>query len=202
MTDQTTDRDQSSTNPETIRSLERLSRQFMEPDIDGPVEYWEVSADHGSTYIVPCSVGGDATTDNLQEYVEARIDTDADGHPIAERKIGYLARLSAPGYLDSTEWSAFETRAEAEEYIAETYDDGEEETEEEEEETDRPGEEDIYSEEGSHSGPFYYCHKRIAETRAELRAWMTKEQYWPTVWYTSDHGNQWPIVDIADETKD
>lgn len=38
---------------------------------------------------------------------------------------GWGARLSAPGYLDSTEWQVFDTEKEAREYLMETYgDDG------------------------------------------------------------------------------
>lgn len=39
---------------------------------------------------------------------------------------GYGARLSAPGYLDCTEWTVFQTQAEAEQYLEETYPDDEE----------------------------------------------------------------------------
>jgi len=35
---------------------------------------------------------------------------------------GYGARLSAPGYMDATGWSVFDTEAEAREYLMETYD--------------------------------------------------------------------------------
>ena len=43
---------------------------------------------------------------------------------------GYGARLSAPGYLDCTDWAVFDTEDEAVEYLAEEYlnwedDDGE-----------------------------------------------------------------------------
>lgn len=41
---------------------------------------------------------------------------------------GYGARLSAPGYLDCTEWTVFDTVKEAEEYLEEMYGDEEEET--------------------------------------------------------------------------
>lgn len=34
---------------------------------------------------------------------------------------GYGARLSAPGYLDCTEWSVFETELEAIQFLLETY---------------------------------------------------------------------------------
>ena len=34
---------------------------------------------------------------------------------------GFGARMSAPGYMDCTEWTVFETRVEAAEYLLETY---------------------------------------------------------------------------------
>ena len=43
------------------------------------------------------------------------------------------ARLSAPGYLDCTEWSVFDTEQEAEEYLDENYPEDEEDGEDEEE---------------------------------------------------------------------
>ena len=36
---------------------------------------------------------------------------------------GYGARLSAPGYLDCTEWTVFDTEEEAREYLEEIYPD-------------------------------------------------------------------------------
>ena len=44
---------------------------------------------------------------------------------------GYGARLSAPGYMDSTSWTVFKTREDAEEFLREEYDVEEEETEDE-----------------------------------------------------------------------
>ena len=44
--------------------------------------------------------------------------------PIADRNTGagYFCRLSAPGYLDATEWSGpFDTEAEAEAHLLEMY---------------------------------------------------------------------------------
>ena len=35
---------------------------------------------------------------------------------------GYGARLTAPGYLDATDWVVFDTLGEAKEYIEETFD--------------------------------------------------------------------------------
>jgi len=42
-------------------------------------------------------------------------------------RMGFGARLSAPGYLDCTEWGIFDTAAEAEEYLSETYPEDEDE---------------------------------------------------------------------------
>jgi hypothetical protein len=57
---------------------------------------------------------------------------------------------------------------------------------------DEPGEEDIFGE--SPTGPFRYLGRVVATTRAELRAWMAREQYWPAVWWVSDHGNAHPLT--------
>ena len=44
----------------------------------------------------------------------------------AHVRFGYGARLSAPGYLDCTDWVVFDTREEAQQYLNEVYpeDDG------------------------------------------------------------------------------
>jgi len=39
------------------------------------------------------------------------------------------------------------------------------------------------------AGPFFYLGRKVAESRAELWAWMAAENYWPDVWWISDHGN-------------
>lgn len=100
--------------------LRKLARGFMQPEIIH-TPYWEVSANRGETHIVPANVCDDPA--HLQTYVEGRIARDEDGQVIADRKVGYLARLSAPGYLDCTEWSAFATQVDAEVYLIETYTD-------------------------------------------------------------------------------
>jgi hypothetical protein len=48
-------------------------------------------------------------------------------------KVGYGARMSAPGYLDCTEWSVFDTEAEAEAYLTEHYSEDEDEEDDEDE---------------------------------------------------------------------
>jgi len=61
----------------------------------------------------------DATIEKIRPYVE--------GKPQSWENIkGYGARLSAPGYLDCTEWTVFDTEDEAREYLEEMYPDDEE----------------------------------------------------------------------------
>ena len=67
-----------------------------------------------------------STLDALEDFIESNID-DVTSIKLLE---GYGARLSAPGYMDSTPWTVFKTREEAEEFLREEYD-VEEETEDE-----------------------------------------------------------------------
>ena len=61
----------------------------------------------------------DATIEKICPYVE--------GKPQSWENIkGYGARLSAPGYLDCTEWTVFDTKEEAEKYLDEMYPEDEE----------------------------------------------------------------------------
>ena len=65
--------------------------------------------------------------DALEDFIESNID-DVTSVQLVE---GYGARLSAPGYMDSTAWTVFKTREEAEEFLREEYEIEEEETEDE-----------------------------------------------------------------------
>jgi len=59
--------------------------------------------------------GAGAHQIDLEDYV--------DGKYIEHWEIiGWGARLSAPGYLDCTDWSVFDTEREAKEYLRDTYD--------------------------------------------------------------------------------
>ena len=55
----------------------------------------------------------------LRDYIE--------GNKILDIVIreGYGARLSAPGYMDCTEWAVFDTEQEAIDYLEDTFGDGE-----------------------------------------------------------------------------
>jgi hypothetical protein len=115
---------------------------------------------------------------------------------------GWGARLSAPGYLDGTGWAVFETEAEAMDYLQEHLMD------EEEVEDSGPGEGDITSADHVH---WFQDEKEILSTadpadphtpaddwKVQLRAYMNRQQFWPSVWWISDHGNAHRI-DMAAE---
>ena len=60
----------------------------------------------------------DATIEKIRPYVE--------GKPLSWENVkGYGARLSAPGYLDCTEWTVFDTEEEANAYLDEQDDEPE-----------------------------------------------------------------------------
>ena len=54
----------------------------------------------------------------------------------AELIDGYGARMSAPGYMDCTEWSVFSDRMAAQEYLTEMYGDEDEDEDKDEDESD------------------------------------------------------------------
>ena len=66
-------------------------------------------------------------TDNEREKTIDKIRNYVEGTPESWENIkGYGARLSAPGYLDCTEWSVFDTEEEANAYLEEYYPEDEE----------------------------------------------------------------------------
>lgn len=115
--------------------LDAIDAGFMQSDIM-PGDFWDIETSTGSSCILPA---------DLVTLPDSRVDesNDANGekralfldyipescYPCkepadivsAERKTGYGARLSAPGYLDCTEWTLFDTELEAIKYIVETY---------------------------------------------------------------------------------
>jgi hypothetical protein len=84
--------------------------------------YFEVDTDMG-TEIVPSYLIGrtmDTHVEAFLNYLEGKpLDDDAS----IEYQEGWLARLSAPGYMDCTEWSVHKTEQEALAYLDETYGD-------------------------------------------------------------------------------
>ena len=95
---------------------------FMQPQVQFD-HYYEVDTTH-STEIVPCDVLGQQlgtiTARLLTDYCEGRIcEPDDKLHP----RTGWLARMSADGYMDCTAWCDFPTELEAWQYLATMYGD-------------------------------------------------------------------------------
>ncbi len=104
--------------------------------------WYEVETQDCGTCFVPSDVIGDIegvtedeinddspfwedACDQIKDYVEG-------SRLLTIRLVeGYGARLSAPGYMDCTEWSVFDTEKEAEDYLEEYYPDDEENEDEE-----------------------------------------------------------------------
>ena len=78
----------------------------MQPEITGK-EDWFVLTHNGEDTVHP------ADAFNLSDMVEG--DT-------LELKVGYGVRLSAPGYLDCTDWHIAASEKEAEDYLIENHD--------------------------------------------------------------------------------
>lgn len=112
---------------------------FMERDVT-PKQHW-ISADSPEDIVyVPVNVVGSLA--EVKAAIEAW-ERDDDGKPDREPPAllsdylpsrvwsleivkGYGARLSAPGYLDCTEWAVFQTAKAAETYLEETFGDDDE----------------------------------------------------------------------------
>ena len=101
---------------------------FMQQYV-GCEDYFEVLANRGERWIVPADmVRASPTLEDFAQFIEGSIDDDQDP---PERKTGWVARMTAPGYMDCTEWTAHATKEEARAYLTGTYGDDDDETEEE-----------------------------------------------------------------------
>lgn len=100
------------TKEQIAAGLERLSRQFMIPRIEGPITVISYEDRHAGTCYVPA---------------EYESDVPAEYRDTIERYEGkYLAYLSAPGYMDRTDSTMHDTYDEAAAYLVETYDETDE----------------------------------------------------------------------------
>jgi hypothetical protein len=99
---------------------------FMEPDIQEG-EWVEIDGGQG-TEAVPSEYVDMDEVESLKQAVEAEGKADLNGMKIQdyfenrvissiEVKTGWGARMSAPGYMDSTPWAVFATEADAVEYL-------------------------------------------------------------------------------------
>jgi len=100
------------TEHEREQALATMAEGFMEPEFyEGP--WIEIDANHGNSHY---------PDEGYSDYEYRSFGGDFDA-TVTRHPHGVLCRLSAPGYLDCTDWTAFETREEAEEYLVETYGD-------------------------------------------------------------------------------
>jgi hypothetical protein len=99
---------------------------FMQKQITEKKLWWIVETTQG-TDALPVDLIGKAPADSeaFRDYCEGDVLS-------WEQREGYGARLSAPGYLDCTDWTVFDTSEEAEKYLEEMYgdEDGEDEVSE------------------------------------------------------------------------
>lgn len=108
---------------------------FMEHDYTSLTTWIVIDGTNGITYLEA------DTFPEIQRAINLGNDSEAeelaidyyDGHQIfsVELAEGYGARTSAPGYLDCTEWSVFDTLEAAREYLNEYYPDDSEDDESE-----------------------------------------------------------------------
>jgi len=91
---------------------------FMEKQITKKRDWWEVDGTNGTEWFDQEDFTEEEARDNYQGKVWS-----------STPREGFGARLSAPGYLDCTEWTVFDTAEEAEEYLQEMYGDDDEESE-------------------------------------------------------------------------
>jgi hypothetical protein len=110
---------------------------FMKRQITGKQTWVKVETTHGTEFINVADTSlfvrdshtqTHPMTDAQRADAIKRIQQYTEGTPQEWETIkGYGARLSAPGYLDCTEWCVFDTVAEAEAYLSDMYGDDEEE---------------------------------------------------------------------------
>lgn len=112
---------------------------FMQPQVYS-CDYWQLDTNNGTT-ILPadvCGTLGLSLGDSIEfgsphinpfrDYVEGGC---VDSALLCN---GFIGRMSAPGYMDCTDWGAYETEQEAIDDLKEMYGDDEETDEETDEE--------------------------------------------------------------------
>lgn len=91
---------------------------FMHPQVYED-DYFEIDTTHG-TEIVPGDLIGRTCATHVEAFLNYLSGTPIDCDEEIPVKRGWLARMHAPGYLDCTEWTAFETQFEALAFLVET----------------------------------------------------------------------------------
>ena len=106
---------------------------FMQHQVTGKQTWLRVETTIGTEFL-PVDLTGDLPAseflaDGVTEENSADVQTYCEGKVQSWENItGFGARLSAPGYLDCTEWTVFDTEEEAREYLEEYYPESEEDS--------------------------------------------------------------------------
>ena len=87
-------------------------------------DWYEIDTAHGAEFIPAELVGSlecdpESDWDHISDYISV---FNLEQVYSIERRSGFGCRLSAPGYMDCTEWSVFNTESEARSHLAEFYD--------------------------------------------------------------------------------
>jgi hypothetical protein len=99
---------------------------FMQQEITGKRVWLEIDGNQGITFVDMADVespldviladGTDNEDGHLTDLFGSLYEGDID---IVKMTTGFGARMSAPGYMDCTEWAVFDTEAEAKSYLDE-----------------------------------------------------------------------------------
>jgi len=104
---------------------EQITKKQTWVEIDGTngitaIPYDDLSMDEVNVVTeTTFDVSEETLNETLGDYYEGRIYR-------TSLRVGYGARLSAPGYMDCTEWTVFDTEQEAQDYLTEMYGDEDE----------------------------------------------------------------------------
>jgi hypothetical protein len=99
--------------------------EFMQPQVVHG-KFYEIETNNG-TWFVPVDVVGGPSKGTTYDQFKAELLQYTEASEVYEWKVikGWGARLSAPGYMDCTEWSVYSTETEAWEQLDVMYDAGE-----------------------------------------------------------------------------
>lgn len=83
--------------------------------------FFEIDTTHGIE-IVPSDIIGQTVSTDVSAFLDYLEGTPLNDDEVIEYQYGVLARMSAPGYLDCTCWSAHKTFEEANNFLNDMYD--------------------------------------------------------------------------------
>jgi hypothetical protein len=93
------------------------AHQFMKPQVIAD-DYYSVETLTGTEFVPAHLVYAPTVADDMRDYLQGE---PADIDEPVTRKSGYLARMSAPGFMDCTDWTAHDSEDEAWQYLIDNY---------------------------------------------------------------------------------